>query len=423
MATGGFFPAEPASISAAGLTNPEVEGLILKFLMNRGDVTGRGIAAQVKLPMRVLVHLLQGFKDERLVGYSGSAPGNDFVYRITDTGRERAREESRASTYYGAAPVPLADYVASVRAQALGLERPTPADLRRAFDGLLLNDRMLARLGPAITSGRAMFLYGPSGNGKTSIAARLAAAYHEELWIPRAISISGTIVRLFDPVRHVELPAAEEPYSGAGAAPHADARWVRIRRPTIMAGGELTMAQLEVTVNPVSGIAEAPLQLKSNCGALVIDDFGRQRMHVGELLNRWIVPLESRHDYLFLADGKSVEVPFEQFVVFSTNLEPSHLVDEAFLRRIPYKVMVGNPTEEEFQELFRMVGEPLGVLYRREAVESLMTRHYRPVGRPLRFCHPRDLLLQVVNYCQFLGRAPEMSDETFEAAVENYFVG
>jgi predicted ATPase with chaperone activity len=217
----------------------------------------------------------------------------------------------------------------------------------------LLNEKMFSRLGPAINSGRGLFLYGAPGNGKTSIAERVTAAFGNYVWIPRAIGVDGEIIRLFDPVNHLETPL--EPGQGLLDQQRIDKRWVRIRRPTIIAAGELTMSSLEVTLNQSTNICEAPLQLKSNCGTLVIDDFGRQRMRIEELLNRWIVPLEKHFDFLNLPNGKKVQVPFDQLLVFSTNLEPRDLVDEAFLRRIPYKIEVIDPTEEEFRHLFAEV--------------------------------------------------------------------
>ncbi len=226
-------------------------------------------------------------------------------------------------------------------------------------------------------------------------------------------------MRLFDPVNHEEAPLEQ----GAGLLDcrKCDKRWIRIRRPTIVAGGELTMSQLDVSMNLSTGISEAPLQLKSNCGTLVIDDFGRQRMRIDELLNRWIVPLEKRCDFLNLPNGKKIRVPFDQLVVFSTNLEPRELVDEAFLRRIPYKIEVIDPSEDEFRRLFELMGEKLGVAYSPEAIDYLMEKHFKAAGRPLRFCHPRDLLLQVVNYCKYHNRRAEMTNEYFDHAVENYF--
>ena len=350
-----FTPIEPASFRAAGLTDCEVEALALKYLLARGDAAGREIADQLKLPFILVHELLQELKNQQLVGHRGAAPMNDFVYQLSDLGRERARRYSQHCTYYGSAPVSLDDYVASVHAQSPTMQHPTADDLHRAFAGLLLSEGMLDRLGPAINSGRGLFLFGPPGNGKSSIAERITAVFGREIWVPRAIGVDGEILRVYDPVNHEESPL--EPGAGLLDQRHVDKRWIRIRRPTIIAGGELTMSQLDVTTDTSTGISEAPLQLKSNCGTLVIDDFGRQRMRIDELLNRWIVPLEKRSDFLSLPNGKKIVVPFDQLVVFSTNLEPRELVDEAFLRRIPYKIEVIDPTEDEFHRLFEHDGQ------------------------------------------------------------------
>ncbi|MEN6458181.1 MAG: AAA family ATPase [Thermoguttaceae bacterium] len=414
-----FTPVEPGSFHAAGLADSEVEALALKYLLARGDATGRDIADQVKLPFALVDDLLRELKQNQLVVHRGSAPMNDFLYQLSDLGRERGRRYAQHCTYFGAAPVALSDYIASVEAQSVNRQQPTADDLRRAFGDLLLSKAMFDRLGPAINSGRGLFLFGPSGNGKTSIAERITAAFGQEIWIPRAVGVDGEIVRLFDPVNHAEMPLP----TGAGLLDRRqiDARWVRIRRPTVIAGGELSMSQLEVTINTSTGISEAPLQLKSNCGTLVIDDFGRQRMRIDELLNRWIVPLEKRQDFLSLPNGKKIMVPFDQLVVFSTNLEPRELVDEAFLRRIPYKIEIHDPSEEEFRRLFELMGERLGVACRAEAIDYLIAAHYRRAHRPFRYCHPRDLLLQIRNYCKYHDCPAEMTNDHFDRAVENYF--
>jgi DNA-binding PadR family transcriptional regulator len=422
-ATGGpsdaFIPMDPPSIRDAGLTDSEVESLILKYLLSRGDSSGRDIADQVKLPFIMLEPLLRQLKFDQLLVYRGSAPMNDYVYQLTDLGRERARRFMDHCTYNGSAPVSLMDYIISVKAQTLERQNPSTEDLKRAFNDILIGERMLRRLGPAINSGRGLFLYGSAGNGKTTIAERVTRAFGQFIWIPRAIGIDGEIIRMFDPVNHEECPLP--PNSGLLDQSKIDRRWVRIRRPTIVVGGELTMDSLEVTLNRTTGISEAPLQLKSNCGTLVIDDFGRQKMSIDTLLNRWIVPLEKRFDFLNLPNGKKIQVPFDQLIVFSTNLEPKQLVDEAFLRRIPYKIEIIDPTEQEFRDLMRLMCARMGFEYEEDPINYLIDTHYRKIKRPFRCCQPRDLLQQVKNYCLFRKTPLKLSNENFDLAVENYF--
>jgi len=414
-----FLPPEPKTFVEAQLNGSEVEALILKLLLGRGDATGRDIADHTKLPFVLLDEFLRQMKQEQLIVHRGSAAMNDYLYQLTDIGRERARRLSAHCTYFGAAPVSLKDYIASVSAQSLTSQHPTQADLEGAFADLLINKRMLRRLGPAINSGRGLFLYGAPGNGKTSIAERVTRAFGQTIWIPRAIGVDGEIIRFFDPNSHEEMPL--EGSSGLLDHYKVDRRWVRVRRPTIIVGGELTMDNLEVTLNTSTGISEAPMQLKSNCGTLVIDDFGRQRMSTHELLNRWIVPLEKRYDFLNLANGKKIQVPFDQLIIFSTNLEPKDLVDDAFLRRIPYKIEVLDPTQDEFRDLFRLMAPKMGFEYDDEVVTYLIEKHYLAVGRRFRCCQPRDLLLQVRNLCFYEKQQPTMSKEFMDFAVENYF--
>ena len=270
------------------------------------------------------------------------------------------------------------------------------------------------RVGQSINSARAMFLYGKPGNGKTSIAQRLCQAFGETIWIPRALIVEDQIVRLFDPAMHKEIPVPE--------AAHIDPRWALIERPTIIAGGELKLEHLEMTTIGETGVVEAPLQLKSNCGTFLIDDFGRQQMTTTELLNRWILPLETRCDFLSMPGGKKIRVPFDQMIIFSTNLEPKELVDEAFLRRIPYKIHAPDPTVDQYCSLFRTVAEQMNVEFCEESLAYLILHHYEKKNRPMRFCHPRDLLAQVKSYCKFIGEKPAMTNETINVVVSNYFV-
>lgn len=417
--TAGFMPREPRTFRESGLTESQVEELALKYLLAVGMGSGREVCDQIKLPFKLVDDLLTQMKKDQLVFYYGTAPMNDYVYQLTDMGRERARRLNMDSTYFGSAPVDLRDYIASVAAQSMTDQHPTEKDLGRAFSDLLINKHMLRRLGPAINSGRGLFLYGAPGNGKTSIAERVTIAFGSLIWIPRAIVVDGQILRLFDPMHHEEVPLS--PSEGLLEDHQLDKRWTRIKRPTIVVGGELTMDNLEVTLNTSTGVCEAPFQLKSNCGTLVIDDFGRQRMSTDELLNRWIVPLEKRYDFLNLPNGKKIQVPFDQLIIFSTNLEPKDLVDDAFLRRIPYKIEVTDPSEDEFRELFRLMAKLLKIPHSEEVVSYLIENHYKANKRPFRCCQPRDLLLQIRNYCFYTSKEPVMTEEFIDLAVENYF--
>jgi hypothetical protein len=414
-----FFPLAPRCLADVHVAGNEIEGIILRLLMYRGTLTGVEVSQLIGLPFPITEELLHALKKQRLLVFKNAAALSDYVYEITDSGLQRARQSAVHCSYCGAVPVSLGDYCASVAGQSLNREKPRAENLRDAFADLTISREMFGRLGRAITSGRGLFLHGPPGNGKTSIAERITAAYGTSIWVPRAISVWGEIIRLFDPSCHEEMPLAES--ERIVADEKIDHRWVRIRRPTIVVGGELTMESLEITVHRSSGIGEAPIQMKSNCGTLVIDDFGRQRVAPQKLLNRWIIPLEERHDYLGLASGRKICVPFEQFVVFSTNLEPRELVDEAFLRRIPYKIEVENPSVEQFRSLFEQTCRKQGIAFDDAALEHLIARHYTSASRPMRFCHPRDLLNQIGVFCRFRGLAPAMSATAMDAAASDYF--
>ncbi len=412
-------PPEPRDAHDSRINESLLEAIVYRFLRNIGECEGRRIAEQVKLPFRMIEPLLTRLKMEQRVAYKSSTATNDYCYVLTESGREVARVMQNDCTYYGACPVNLQDYVKSVRVQTIEGQYPKKTDLENAFKDLLINPQMLIRLGPAVASGRGMFLFGFPGNGKTSIAERVTGAYGKYIWIPRAIEIDGAVLRVYDPMNH-EL-AMPEVGSGILDSGGFDKRWVRIKRPTIVAGGELTLDMLEVQSNTDSNISEAPLQLKSNCGTLVIDDFGRQKMSVDQLLNRWIIPLEKRYDFLNMSSGKKIQVPFDQLVIFSTNLEPKDLVDDAFLRRIPYKIEVPNPPEADFRRLFEIMCKVTKIPYNADCVDYLIKTHYLPVNRPFRNCQPRDLLLQVRNYCLYNDLKVELKNEYFDFACDNYF--
>lgn len=410
-----FVPPEPQSLEETGLTANEVETIALKFLLHAGTASGRRISEHLKLPFTIVKEVLDELKAQMLVSYKGAAGMGDYVYELAVPGEDRARRAARRCTYFGAAPVQLEDYLTSVGKQSVQQAKLRIPQLCQAFSDMLLSPALMSQIGQAVNAGRGLFLYGPPGNGKTSIAERVIHAVNDAIWIPRTITITGEIIRLFDPACHALAPDNLEVLKGL----RHDARWIRIKRPSVMVGGELTLEHLEINFNPNTGINEAPVQLKSNGGALVIDDFGRQRVSVAELLNRWIIPLEKGYDFLTLNSGRQIEVPFDQLLVFATNIEPKDIVDEAFLRRIPYKIQVCDPDPHEFEKLMHETAEKLGFTVEGDAIRHLIQRHYSK--RPMRFCHVRDLLLQVKNLCQFQDRPLILSARALDTAVQNYF--
>ncbi len=414
----GFRPAAPRSLEETGLATTMIESLICKHLMLVGSDSGRGVANRICLPFGILDGLLQSLRTRQIIVHKGAAPLNDYRYTLTAEGRDRAQTESTACAYVGPAPVPLTDYVLSVDAQTIRAEAPKRADLTQAFSDISVDPALFESLGPAVNSGAGLFLYGSPGNGKSTLAQRITMCFGQHIWIPHTLVEDGQLVKLFDSAYH-ELVKEDE--NGLVKNAEHDRRWVRIRRPTVVVGGELTMDALDIRHDPHANVSEAPLQLKSNCGCLLIDDFGRQRIEPAELLNRWIVPLETRNDFLTLATGRKFQVPFEQLIIFSTNLEPKDLVDDAFLRRIPYKIEIADATDEEFHELFKLYAQTFRCEYRQAAVDHLVEKHYRPYGRPMRRCEPRDLLTQIQNYCRYNDLAMEMRPEYFDHVVKSYF--
>ena len=416
-------PPQPATIEASGLTADLIEQLLLKTLYG-GETTGLRLADRIRLPYALLEPLVERIRAERLVEVRGATASGSAAYRyaLTDLGRDRARQYLDASEYMGAAPVPLATYVAYMRALALARGYIDRERLANAFSHLVVSDRVLDQLGPAVNANKAVFLYGPPGNGKSVIGDGMGRAMGGHMYIPNALDIDGNIVTMFDPANHESLEADDpDPLTLIAAGPR-DRRWVRIRRPVVVVGGELTLDMLDLTFNPLTKFYEAPIQLKANGGVFLVDDFGRQRVRPHELLNRWIVPLENRVDYLTLHTGKKFHVPFDTLVVFATNLAPSELADEAFLRRIPYKIPIEDPSVEEFTQIFEMDCRRRQLAFHAVMVAYLHRRHYRPMRRPMRACHPRDLLDQVTALCRYRGIQPAVTRELLDAACAAYFV-
>lgn len=414
-----FWPTEPQSIEETGLSESFVEGLVLKTIRQGGTLSGRNTSELVGLPFRVIEPMLDVLRTRKMIAHVRPAPFNDYYYSLTELGQGRALQCFKQSSYVGPAPVPLNDYVLSVEAQAAGLDPVTVDELRNALSGISYQPELLDEIGPAVNSNTGMFLFGEPGNGKTTIAKCLTSCLGQEIWIPHAILDDGNLIKVQDDAFHRPAPIPESS-SQILKAQEWDKRWIRIQRPTVMVGGELVMDNLEVRHDPRSNICEAPLQIKSNCGCLLIDDFGRQRIAPEELLNRWIVPLENRCDFLTLPTGKKVQIPFEQMLIFSTNLDPNSLVDEAFLRRVPYKIFVGDPSKDEYRKLMSTVGKKLGFPNTPEAAEHLLA-YYQSNNRNLRRCHPRDLLTQVANYCRYRQIPLSIRPEYLDRACRTYF--
>ena len=417
-------PVAPLTLAEAGLSLDLVLQLALKTLYLSGDLIGTELARRLGLRFPVIEPALDELRSARHIEVaSGSMLGpSSYEYRILDAGRARAMLFLQQNQYVGVAPVPLAQYAAYLRAHQLAVPRTATRDrVREACRHLVLSDRVIDSLGPAVNAGHSLFVYGPPGNGKTVIAQSIRNLLDGDVAIPHAIAVEGQIIRIFDPVVH-ETIATPESESLIVDGPDEDRRWVRCRRPLVTVGGELTLDALELSYLPVSGFYRAPLQALANGGVLVIDDFGRQRVGPRDLLNRWIVPLESRIDYLTLHTGKKFQVPFDVLTVFATNLDPAKLADEAFLRRIPYKIHVGDPSLEQFTSILEMNCRRRDMTFHPVMAEYLHRRHYQPTDRPMRACHPRDLLDQVTALCRYRGEEPTLNRENLDAACAAYFL-
>ena len=415
-------PPPPSTIAETGLHPDTLSQLMLKTLVG-GEASGTGLAEKLRLPYSVLDALIQHARVEKLLEVRGASGTGSAGYRyvLTDLGRDRAMQFLDVSRYVGAAPVSLAQYSAYVRACMAARPYVDRECLATGFDQLIVNKAMFDQLGPAVNSGKSLFLYGAPGNGKTVVAEGIGRALGTEMFVPHAIDIDGQTITLFDPVTHVPLGGSDASTSVIATALH-DRRWEKIRRPVVVVGGELTLEMLDLTFNPIAKFYEAPIQMKANGGVFVVDDFGRQRIPPRDLLNRWIVPLESRVDFLTLHTGRKFEIPFNVLIVFATNLRPESLADEAFLRRIPYKILAKNPTVEEYCKIFELNCRKRQLGFDPVMVEYLNRKYYLPRKLQMRACHPRDLVEQVVNICRYQNREPVITRELLDAACGSYFL-
>jgi hypothetical protein len=416
------YPA-PVTLAETGLSADMVMQLFMKSLY-AGEANGMSLAERLRLPFSILEPLIERGRVEQLIEVRGATGTGAATYRynLTDTGRNRARQFLDANSYVGPAPVPLTAYVAHMNALRAARGYVNRNRIAHGFENLVVEDSVFEQLGPAINAGKAVFLYGPAGNGKTVLAEGMGRTLGGEMHIPYAIDVDGQIITLYDPINHRSLEVEDTGQPSIIAAAARDRRWIKVRRPVVTVGGELTLDMLDLTFNPISKFYDAPIQMKANGGVFLVDDFGRQRMRPDELLNRWIVPLESRVDYLTLHTGKKFQIPFDVLIVFATNLDPKSLADEAFLRRIPYKIAITDPSVEQFTRIFELDCRKRGLPFHPVMVAYLFRRHYRPHNRAMRSCQPRDLLDQITALCHYDGREPTVTRELLDKACHAYFL-
>ena len=425
-----FVPPTIQKVEDTGLSQLWLQDLALKILYFQGYMGGFKIAEAMALPFSGITdQILDALKREKFVEVRSSQMGlgeGAYQYAITGAGIARAREALERSQYAGQAPVPIEAYNKAIRRQNQGRMAITSRLLRQALSELVLSETTFHRIGPAVNSGTSIFIYGPPGNGKTSVARAVGKMIlSTSMYIPFAIYIDGQVVKLYDSVNHKKAPEKEPVLTNSGSlrsGKRPDPRWIRIRRPFIVTGGELTLHGLDLVFDDVNKFYEAPFQVKANGGILLIDDFGRQMVRPRDLLNRWIVPLENRIDYLTLHTGRKVEVPFNVLVVFSTNLPPKDLVDEAFLRRLRHKIEIGDPSYEEYREIFKRVAQGKGVQYDDQGLGYLLQEWYVKRGRKLRASHPRDICDQIIDIANFMSLEPSMTTDLIKRAAEAYFV-
>jgi predicted ATPase with chaperone activity len=420
-------PPRPGSVAETGLTLGFLADLALKVLYFRGYITAAEVAEEMRLPFTGVVEDVMAFLKRDMfceIKGSGGFGRSAYEYTITAKGIARAREILERSQYVGPAPVALPDYNEGIRLQPMLTQVIHPEELTQAVSHLVIDQEMLEMLGPAVNSGRSIFLYGDPGNGKTVMAESIGRmVLGAEMYIPYAVEVGGVVIKVYDVVNHHAVPEPDQDRAGTGPLqPRHDRRWIRIKRPVITVGGELTLETLDLVWDDASKYYEAPFQMKANGGMFLIDDFGRQLVRPRDLLNRWVVPLEKRYDYLTLHTGQKLEVPFEVLIVFSTNLEPRTLVDEAFLRRIRHKIYVGDPSFENFREILRRECEQRDIPFDEAGMAYLLHEYYIKPEKPLRACHPRDLLDEIVDISSYLNVPRTLSKELIDRACRAYFV-
>ena len=418
-------PNEPSDIQATGLDETQVLSLLMKLIYTGRLETNRQFVEAIKLPYHIVLDLVKMAVDRSLLRTLGSRDSDslmDMSYVLTEEGRRWTIDELQRLRYVGPAPVTIDQFTEQVNLQKLTNELVTFDRIRTALGDLTFDDSIIEQCGPALNSGRAILMYGPPGNGKSSVAFRLGSVFNDVIYVPYAVSIEGQIIRMFDPSIHIPIyppPKNEDQTSSFLRNEEVDARWVPCKRPFVMAGGELTLEMLDLRYDATGHFYEAPLHVKALGGCFVIDDFGRQLVSPTNLLNRWIVPLESRVDYLKLHTGKTFSIPFEELVIFSTNLEPEDLMDTAFLRRLPYKIEVGAPTIDLYCEIFKRECSKQGIELTDETFDSIVYKITEEKGLELAAYHPKFIVDQVVSTCKFMGEHPHFDRRYIDYAINN----
>jgi predicted ATPase with chaperone activity len=409
--THGILPTSPATVEDSGLDFGFLADLALKTVYADTSCTTERAAERLALPLPIVDVLLQHLYRERLIEIRETFAAQNRRYAMLDRGWDRVHRLLDLNAYIGAAPVSLDTYTVMVRRQEEERASVTPAAVRAACADLVLGEPTLEVLGVAANSRRSLFITGAPGNGKTSIARALHQALGGEIWIPRAIEVDGHVINVFDSHNHEPVAPPSAPY---------DRRWIKVRRPLVVVGGELTIESMDLSYDPTVKFYEAPFQVKSNGGTLLIDDFGRQRVQPRDLFNRWIIPLENRVDYLTLHTGKKIQVPFEQLLIFASNLDSGDLAEEAFLRRLGYRLAADSPSSETYRRIFRRHVEAHGLRYDPRLLDALLTR-YAQEQRETRSCHPRDLVDRCADVCRYENRPLILTGELLERAWLYYF--
>jgi hypothetical protein len=422
-----YAPIPPKSVSETGLSVPFLFDMVLRAIYNRGRFTGTDLANELKLNYSVLAPLLPMMRKQTLIDIVGQKGQGDasFEYEIKPPKGSLALQDALDKTSYsGPCPVPFDDYVESVAAQTIRNLVVTRRSIQKAFQDLVITPEVFNEIGPAINSAASIFLFGYPGNGKTSIAERITRLMGDDIFVPHAVEANSQIIKVYDPIVHqkVEGPRDEAVESMFLKEVSWDERYVRVKRPTIVTGGELTMPMLDLRYNTTGKFYEAPLQMKANGGIMMIDDFGRQQVRAMDLLNRWIVPLEKRYDYLTTVTGIKIEMPFDELLIFSTNLDPTQLADEAFLRRIKFKIEVRDPSEHQWRQIWRLVCKHRGVEYDEDGIDYLAEKWYKPTNRPFRMCHPRDILDQMISIAKYNMEKVSFTPDLIDAGCETYFI-